>query len=528
MSTAVADDFQMNAWKPGINPWLITVAVMLATFMVVLDSSIANVALPQMAGSFSHSQDESMWILTIYLIANGIVIPTCAWFSNLLGRKTFFMSCIILFTLASALCGMSTSLGMMIFARILQGLGGGALMPISQAILFESFPKEKRGLAMSVFGLGIVLGPIVGPPLGGWITDAYSWNWIFFINIPFGILAALFTNMFITDPPYAQKTGVQKIDYLGFSSLIIWLVTLQIVLDKGNNADWFGSSWVCWTFAVSAISMIFFFIRQLVYTNPIIDLKVFKDRNFAIGTVLFTFVNGILYASIAILPLFLQNLLGYNAFLSGYAIMPRGIGVIAALIITGTLSGKIDDRILIAAGIFFTGLSSFMLGDINLVISMNSIIGPNLVCGLGLGLSMIPLTTISMATLRNEQLTNANGIQNLMKNIGGAVGTSLVVTLISRYSQTHQYAMVGHLSQLNPVFQNKLAAAQQFLSTYMSPFVAAYKANYLMYASFLNLSALWAYVDAFRFFGIICIILLPFIFMLKRVKTKGSGMTAMH
>lgn len=528
MSTDNISTTQNDEWKPSVNPWLITLAIMLATFIVVLDSSIANVALPQMAGSFSHSQDESMWILTSYLIANGIVLPSCAWFSNLLGRKNFFIICIILFTVASVLCGMAENLEFMIFARVLQGLGGGALMPISQAILLESFPKEKHGIAMAIYSIGIVIGPIIGPPLGGWLTDNYSWNWIFLINLPFGILATVLSHLFITDPPYARKKGVQQIDYIGFSSLILWLVTLQIVLDKGNNADWFGSAWVCWTTAISAISMIFFIVWQLVYKNPIIDLKVFKDRNFTVGSSLFTLVNGILYASVTISPLFLQNLLGYNAFLSGYAIMPRGIGAIIGLFITAGAAGKVDDRILIGIGVFLLGLSNFMLGDCNLQISMSSIVIPNIVCGFGLAFSIAPLTTISCSTLHNEQLTNASGIQNLMKNIGGAVGTAMVTTLISRYSQVHQFSMVKFLTPLNLIFQEKLINTQTFLTQFMTTSTANHKANYLMYSELLKQSTLWAYMDSFRLYGMICVIMLPLLFFLKRAKSKTTKVNISH
>jgi len=332
-------------WKSSHHPLLTTLAVMLATFIFVLDSTIANVALPHMAGSFSASQEEAIWILTSYLIASGIILPSVAWFSGMFGRKNFFIACILIFTFASMLCGCSTSLEMMLVARIIQGIGGGAMLPVSQAIIMESFPAEKRGVGMSIFALGVVTAPVIGPLLGGWITDNYSWHWIFFINLPFGLLAAMFSNMFIEDPPYARKKEGQKIDFLGFGLLILWLVSLQIVLDKGQNADWFNAGWICILSAISFISMVGFIISQLKNKKSIIDLSVFKDKNFAVGTILLMGLNAALYSSIAIMPLFLQMLLRYTAYLSGLATMPRGVGSLIAVAITAILASKIDERI---------------------------------------------------------------------------------------------------------------------------------------------------------------------------------------
>lgn len=361
-----------------MNPWLTTVAVMSATFIFVLDGTIANVALPQMAGSFSSSNDEATWILTSYLIASGIVVPSVDWFSKLFGRKMFFIACVLLFTAASLLCGMSTSLDMMIFSRILQGFGGGALLPVSQAILLEAFPKEKRALAMSIFGFGVVVAPVIGPVLGGWLTDNWSWNWIFFINIPFGIFAAIASWLWIVDPPYAKKQPNPYIDYIGFTLLIIWLVTLQVVLDKGNNADWFNATWVCVVSGISFVAMVLFIYSQLKQKRAIIDLSVFKDMNFLLGTLILVLVNTVLYASTTIMPLFLQNLLGYSAFWSGYSLMPRGIGSVMMIALYSVTSDKVDFRIYTALGLILLGVSGLMFGFLNLEISMFNIVLPNL------------------------------------------------------------------------------------------------------------------------------------------------------
>lgn len=519
---AVISHDENQEWKPSVSPWLISIAVMLGTFMVVLDSSVANVALPHMAGSFSASANESLWILTSYLIANGIILPSTAWFCNVFGRKNFFIICLIIFTLASIACGAATSLGMMIFARIIQGLGGGALMPISQSVLLESFPKEKRGMAMALFGLGVIFAPIIGPTLGGWITDNYSWHWIFYINVPIGVLAVILSNMFVEDPPYAMKKGVQKIDYLGFGALIIWLVSLQMVLDNGQKLDWFESSWVCWTSFVSVSAMIFFIAWELHFKESIIDLNVFKDRNFAVGTILNTVFSGILYSTLAILPLFLQNLLGYTAYHSGMAITPRGIGCLFSILLAGYLSNKIDARYLVAFGFILLSIGCLILGDLNLQISMDNIIWPNIICGMAMGFIFIPLTIVSFGTLKNEQMANATGLQNLLKNIGGGIGVSIVGTLLSRFAQVHQANMVSHLNPYNPVFQQKVSATAYFLSTHMNPVVAFHKANFLMYGSLLKQAYLWSFIDNFRLYGIICLILTPTAFLLKKVKPHKS------
>lgn len=526
----MSNEVTTQEWERPLNPWPPTCAVMLAAFMFVLDSTIANVALPHMAGTFSATTDESMWILTSYMIASGIILPSVAWFSGVFGRKKFFIACVIIFTFSSLLCGLARTLDEMILFRILQGLGGGAIIPIAQAILLESFPIEKRRLSMAIFGFGVILAPIIGPVLGGWITDNYSWHWIFYINVPLGILAVLLSNMFIKDPPYAQKKDNVKIDFIGFGFLITWLVSLQVVLDKGQNKDWFTTPWICWLSAVSIISMIAFIVSQLKNKESLIDLSVFKDGNFAWGTLLLFIVTGILYGSIVIMPLFLQNLLRYSAFLSGYAIMPRGIGSITAIAITGMLGPKVSDRVLIFIGLVLLGVANMIFGNSNLEISIINIVIPNVLFGLGMGACMISISALSAQTLKNDQMTNATGIQNLFKNIGGAIGTSLVATMLSRFAQIHQNNMVGHLNPMNPVYQAKAKAMTMALSKYGHVTLANQKANYYMYITLLKQSNLWAFIDSFRFFGLICFLIIPFVFLFKnhhKVK-KDTDMSTMH
>ena len=504
--------------KPKVNPWIMIIPVMLAVFIYVLDGTIGNVALPHMAGSFSATRDESMWILTSYLIAAGIVIPAVDFFSKVFGRKNFFIISIMMFTIASMLCGMAKNIEFMIFARILQGFGGGGILPISQAIMIEAFPKEKRGLAMSVFGMGVILAPIIGPVLGGWITDNWTWPWIFYINIPFGCAAALLCHKLLYDPPYAKRQKGVKIDVKGFLYLTVWLVTLQTVLDKGNNADWFNAPWICWTFGISMIACALFFHSQITNKESLVDLSVVKDRNFSAGTIIQVVIQAVLYASLAILPQFLQSMMGYTAFLSGATMMPRGLGSMTAMVLTATLSNRIDNRLLVAIGLSLIGGAGLVFGSLNLQISNMNIAIPNFFMGMGMGLSMVPIMNLSVDTLRNDQMTNATGIQNLLKNIGSAIGTSLVATMLTRFAQIHQYMMVGKLNELNPVFEAKLQSTAGALSAYAHQSVAQHMAQYSLYGDLIKQSTLWAFIDSFRIFGILCFLVIPLLALMKKIK----------
>ena len=504
--------------ESNINPWLACLPTMVAAFMFVLDETIANVALPHMAGSFSVSREESMWILTFYLIASGIVIPMVGWFSKVLGRKNFFMLSIIIFTVASGLCGIADSLEAMVLYRILQGIGGGGLLPVSQAILLENFKPQERGKAMAVFGLVIVIAPIIGPVLGGWITENWSWPFIYFINLPIGIVALFLAKEFIYDPPYARKQKNVKTDGLGFFLLSIWLLTLQIVLDKGNNADWFNAAWICWLSGISTVAGFEFFISQINNKESLVDLSVFKDKNFTIGTFVQVVMQAVLLASLAILPQFLQSLMGYDAYKSGLSMMPRGLGALMAMFLCATLSNKIDNRLLVMIGLGCIAGGSWMLGGLNLQISTMNIGFPNFLFGIGLGLAMIPIITLSMATISNDQMTNASGLQNLLKNIGAAVGTSLATTMISRFGQVHQMMMVGHLNFSNDVYTQKLnsLAASFASSTDMS--TALNMAQGQLYNQLLQQSSLWGYVETFRYFGIAAFVIIPLVVLFIKHK----------
>ena len=507
---------QAEEWHPSKNPWLIAIPLMASVFMYALDETISNVALPYMAGSFSCSHNEVTWVITFYLIASGIIIPAVDFLCKFMGRKNFFMLSIIIFTFASFLCGISNSLIMMVLSRFLQGIGGGAILPLSQSIMMESFPKEKRPQSMALFGLGIVFAPIIGPAIGGWITENWSWPYIYYINIPIGFLVLVAAKELLEDPPYAKKQSGLKFDSLGFFFLAVWLVLLQIVLDKGNDADWFGSTWICWMTAISCISGIIFLITQIKEKNTLVDLSVMKDKNFFFGTVIQIVLMGVMMASSAILPSMLQQMMGYTPFLSGISMVPRGAGCLAATVFSAIFITKIGERKMVISGLCILGLGGLLFGEINLQIALGNIAFPNFLFGLGLIMAMVPLVELSCRTLRNEQLTNASGVQNLLKNVGAAVGTSLVTTCISRFSQVHQNMMVGKLTELNPAFVERLEAyTGRFLSN-TDLASAAYTAKGLLYNQLLQQSTLWAYIDTFRIFAIACFFVAPIVLLMKR------------
>lgn len=507
-----------NEWKPSKSPWLIAIPTIFAAFMFVLDETIANVALPHMAGTFSVSRQESMWILTSYIVASGIMITAVDWFCKKLGRKTFFIGSLCLFTASSFLCGIANSIEMILLARIMQGLGGGGLLPVAQAVLLEGFEPEERGKAMATFGLVVVVAPIIGPVLGGWITDNWNWPWIFFINVPIGFFTIWISKLLLEDPPYAQKQNDVKLDKIGFLFLVLWLVSMQVIFDKGNDADWFNAPWICKLTVFCVICFILFIISQIKNKKPLIDLSVFKDKNYTIGTSVQVAIMAVLLASTALLPQFLQTLLGYSAFDSGMAIMPRGCGALIGLAIFGSLSTKIDNRIFACLGLICISIAGLKFGFLNLDISSMSIAIPNFIFGLGMGFGMTPLVAFSVVTLDNSQMTNASGLQNMLKNIGGAVGTSVVSTLVSRYSQIHQANMVDNMTNLNQVFADRVAAMTAAFSQLTSIDVANYMAQYSLYGSMLKQATLWGFMEAFRWCGIVAVLVAPLVFLLKNPK----------
>jgi len=514
--------------RPAANPWLIAISVMLATFMEVLDTSIAAVALPYIAGSLSATNDEATWVLTSYLVANAVILPASTWFSLRFGRKRFLVTCIIVFTVSSFMCGAAGSLAMILIARVVQGAGGGALQPLSQAILLESFPPDKRGAAFAVFALGVVVAPVLGPTLGGWLTDTYSWRWAFYINIPIGIFAVFMILRNVEDPPYIKNARPGKIDGIGLGLLGVWLGCLQIILDKGQEDDWFGATWIRYAAGVLVICLILFLIREFVHKKPLVNLRVFRHRNFALGCLLIGIFGAALYGLVTLLPLFYQELLGYTALAAGWAVSPRGVGAIIAMPIIGILTARIDNRWLIIAGFILFAISSLWFGYANLSISQWTFLWAIIISGFGSGCIFVPLSTTTMAGLPNEEIGNASGLYNLLRNIGGSIGISVVNTIVIRHAQLHRTELVHNLTPGRVSVVNQLRGLQQYLaSAGASPSTALNRAYALLEAALGRQALLWSYVDDFRYMALACFICIPIVIALKKTVGRG-GLGAGH
>lgn len=513
-------------WQPSVNPWLVALSVMLSTFMVVLDSSVANVALPHIAGNLSASTDESTWVLTSYLVSNAIMLPAAGWIARRFGRKRLLMLSILMFTVASLLCGLALNMPMLIVARVLQGLGGGGMQPLAQSILLESFPPEKHGTAMAAYGMGIVVAPVIGPTLGGWITDSYSWRWIFYINLPVGVLALAMANLYIEDPPYLRRAFQGAIDYLGFGLMALWLSTLQLVLDKGQEADWFEATWIRVISAVSVLALIAFVAREFTNHDPIVQLRVLGDRSFGVGTVLTCIYGFTLYGVTALLPLFLQTVMGYPALESGLAVSPRGIGSILSMLVVGVLVNRIDGRALLAFGFTLLAYSTWALSRINLDISMISVIWPNILNGFAGGFIFVPLTTMTMGRLRKDQIGNAAGIYNLMRNIGGSVGIASVTTMLVRGSQIHQNYLVGNITAQDSAMRDAaFGLTAQLHEAGASFYNAGAEALGALYRSIQQQATVLSYADNFRFMAFLMLFCVPLALFFRRPR-KDSRRSA--
>jgi DHA2 family multidrug resistance protein len=526
-ATAIAPPDQSAGVTQGVNPWLIAAAVMLATFMEVLDTAIASVALPYIAGSLSASTDEATWVLTSYLVSNAIVLPASNWLSLKFGRKRFLMTCVAIFTAASFACGAAPTLAFILIARVIQGAGGGALQPLSQAILLESFPPVKRGAAMAVFAFGVVVAPVLGPTLGGWLTDTYSWRYAFYINIPIGILALFMINRFIKDPPYIRNAKVAPFDNLGFGALVVWTGLLQVVLDKGQEDDWFGAVWIRWAVFFLITSFVYFCYHSWTNKNPLVNLRVFKDRNFFIGCILiFLFGIGI-YSTVTVLPLFYQELLGYTAFTAGMVVAPRGVGAICGMPIIGALSNRVDPRYLLTFGFLTFGLTTLYFGNITLDLSPTTLLLPILITGFGLSFVFVPISTAAYGTLRNDQIGNASGIFNLMRNVGGSIGISIAQTLLTRRTDVHQNEILNSVPITGQQFQNSLGATQQALGGHFGPSNALPAAQATLYQQLGRQAALWSFVDVFRWLSLLCFVCVAVVWTFKKVK-PGKAPAGAH
>jgi MFS transporter, DHA2 family, multidrug resistance protein len=513
-----------SAWKPSVNPWVIALTVTLATFMEVLDTSIANVALPHIAGSLSAGQDESTWVLTSYLVSNAIVLPLSGWASSVLGRKRFYMGCVALFTISSFLCGLAPNLGMLIFFRVLQGAGGGGLQPSEQAILADTFPPAKRGMAFAVYGMAVVMAPAIGPTLGGWVTDNYSWRWIFYINVPVGIISLLLTSRLIEDPPYIKqnKNAHHGVDYFGLGLIAVGLGTLQVILDKGQRDDWFGSRLISSFTLICVVALVTAVWWELRHKNPIIDLRLFRDRSFAIGNGMM-FVLGIaLYGTTVLLPLFLQNLMGYTAQEAGMVLTPGALAIMVMMPVVGFLLGKVDARYLLLLGLLMLAGAMFHMTIFDLDMDFHTAMMARVYQSIGLAFLFVPINTSAYAFLPREKNNAASGLINLSRNVGGSVGISFVITMLDRRAQVHQTDLMAHINRGNPALRSMVGGASRVFELHGSSAAHATQQAYqLVSGMVMRQASLLSYIDNFRILAVLVLCMSPLVFLMKKAKPGG-------
>jgi DHA2 family multidrug resistance protein len=529
MSAAAATLGNDDAWRPAVNPWIIALAVTLATFMEVLDTSIANVALPHIAGSLSAGQDESTWVLTSYLVSNAIVLPLSGWLSSIIGRKNFYMGCVALFTISSFLCGLAPNLATLIICRILQGAGGGGLQPSEQAILADTFPPAKRGMAFAVYGMAVVTAPAIGPTLGGWITDNFTWRWIFFINIPVGILSILLTSRLIQDPPYFKRRKLNEthIDYVGLGFVALGLGALQIVLDKGQRDDWFESNFIVTLAIIAASALIFLVVWEWRNKDPIIDLHLFRDRTFGVSNLLMFMLGFALLGSTLLLPLFMQTLLGYTAEQAGLALMPGGFTIIILLPLVGFLLSRYTPRWLLLLGLIILAFSLFHMTGFDLQIDFREATTARMIQAAGMAFLFVPINTAAYAFLPRDKNNAASGLMNLARNIGGSVGISVVTTLLDRRSQVHLNYLSANLNAGNSALQSRMKALGLMVQSHGGGPPGTSSVPMAMIQGVVQRQAtMLAYVDCFFLLGCAILAMVPIVFLVK--KSKPGGGMAVH
>jgi DHA2 family multidrug resistance protein len=499
---------------------------MFATFMEVLDTTVVNVSLPHIASSLSATTEEATWALTSYLVANAVVLPMTGWLASTFGRKRLLMWSVTGFTASSFLCGAAPNLASLVIFRIIQGMTGGALQPLSQAVLLESFPPEDRGRAMGFWGVGIVVAPILGPVLGGWLTETYSWRWVFYINLPVGIISIIMTRLYVFDPPYLRRVS-SKVDYWGIGMLAVGIGALQYVLDTGQREDWFESGLITVLAMVSAVALVALVVHELRTADPIVDLHVFKERSYAVGVFLMTVLGFVLYGSLVLLPLMLQTLLGYPSLQAGLAMAPRGVGSLLTMPLVGMLIGRFDPRKLLATGLVVGGVTLLWLGDLNLQAGYWDIFWPQFLQGAGMALLFVPLTTVSMANIAPERMGYATSLFNLMRNLGGSIGIAITGTMLARNRQTASALLGEHVTPYDPTTQ---AMLQQMVAGFMASgadaVTATQRAYAAIYAILQRQAAMVSFVGIFRLLGFMFLIMIPLVLLMRRPKGRAGPMAA--
>jgi MFS transporter, DHA2 family, multidrug resistance protein len=515
-------------WKPKYNPWIIAMTVTLATFMEVLDTSIANVALPHIAGNLSTGIDESTWVLSSYLVANAIVLPIGAWLATFFGRKRFYMACVVMFGVSSLLCGLAPNLGTLVFFRVLQGLGGGGLAPTEQAILADTFPPAKRGMAFAVYAMAVVLAPAVGPTLGGWVTDHYNWRWIFFINVPVVIVSLLLTSKLVEDPPYLkQQKRDAKIDYAGLLLLATGIGAAQIVFDKGDREDWFHSNFIIGFALVAVTCVLIALIWEWYHENPVIDIRLFSNRNFAVSCLMMFALGGALFGATVLLPQLLQTLMGYSAQDAGMVLSPGAFAIILLLPLIGKLVGKVDARYLICFGFAGASVALFHMTSMSLDMDFSTAVKLRIYQMVFVAFLFVPIQTMSYQGIPREKNNAISGMTNLARNLGGSMGISAVSALLSQRGQFHQTMLASHTGQFDPEFQTRVTGlAKTFQNSGMDLAGATQAAYGSVYGAMRSQASMLGYIDVLYVFAIVCALMAPMAFLMKRVKRGGSAPAA--
>jgi DHA2 family multidrug resistance protein len=509
-----------------VNPWIVAIAVMFATFMEVLDTTVVNVSLPHIAGNLGGTIDESTWVLTSYLVANAIVLPLTGWLARTFGRKRLLMTSVAGFTISSLLCGLAPTLPLLVAFRLIQGATGGAMQPLSQAVLLEAFPPHERGKAMGFWGLGIVVAPIIGPVVGGWLTDTYSWRWVFYINLPVGIASLVMTKLYVFDPPYLRREST-SIDYWGIGLLALWVGSLQLALDLGQERDWFSSRFIIMLIVMSGLGLVAFLWRQWVAAEPVVDLRVFKIRTYSTGVFLMTTLGFVLYGSLVLLPLMLQTLLGYPSLQAGIAMAPRGMGSLIGMPAVGLLIGRFDPRKMVAIGLVVGAFTLFWLAQLNLNAGYWDIFWPQFFQGLGLSALFVPLTTISMDPIPKERMGNATSLFNLMRNLGGSIGIAVTGTLLARKQQQHINLLGEHVTPYSAAATASLDSARQgFIAAGSDPVTATQQAYAAVFGAVQRQAGMVSFVELFTLLGIIFLLLLPLVLLMRR--PKGAAPAGAH
>jgi DHA2 family multidrug resistance protein len=511
---AVDDDAPLGSARK----WAITASVMLVTVMQVLDTSITNVALPHMQGSFSASLDEMSWVITSYLAANAVVIPASGWLTTVFGRRRFYLICTVLFTASSFLSGLAPNLEFLVVMRVLQGLGGGPVVPMTQAIMWEIFPLAQRGTAVAVWGIGIMLAPILGPTVGGWIADNWSWRWIFYINLPIGFVAFFMVRTFLFDAAFHRRP--RRVDVSGIALMVLGFGCLQLVLDLGERNEWFDSALIV-TLAVLAVGMLSaFLVREFLADEPILDLTVFGDRNFGVGTIAIFMIGLGFNSSVLLVALYTQTILGYDAWTSGLTLAPGGLGTMMALVVSGRLVSRMDQRLMLVFGCGLQAVALGLMTRLTALMDFSTLAWPRFLQGVAIGFTFVPLQALALATIPTARLPNATAAYNLVRNIGGSMGVALATTLLARRSQLHQATLAGHSYPWNPEMAARLQGwTHHFESQGADPFTAARQAVSMLYRQTITQAQILSYADDFWLLLLTCsavTLLIPF---MQRVRS---------